>query len=91
MKDVKTKSSTKTPRILTDTARAPKELARKSIIESKEKAKEVAERQQPNGEAADESPEQYAENRIEQTAEETVHRTGDEGFLSGQANHSKGK
>ena len=84
MKDVKTKSSTKTPRILTDTARAPKELARKSIIESKEKAKEVAERQQPNGEAADESPEQYAENRIEQTAEETVHRTGDEASYQGR-------
>lgn len=91
MKDVKTKSSTKTPRILTDTARAPKELARKSIIESKEKAKEVAERQQPNGEAADESPEQYAENRIEQTAEETVHRTGDEASHQGRRIIQKAK
>lgn len=74
MKDIKTRSSEKTLRILTDAARAPRELARKSIIESKEKAKEAAERQQPQ----DESPEQYAENRIEQTAEEAVHRASDE-------------
>ena len=80
MKDVKTRSSTKTPRILTDTARAPKELARKSIIESKEKAKEAAERRQPQ----DESPEQYAENRIERTAEEAVHRAGDEASYQGR-------
>jgi len=87
LKDVKTRSSTKPPRILTDTARAPKELARKSIIESKEKAKEVAERQQPQ----DESPEQYAENRIEQTAEETVHRTGDEASYQGRRIIQKAK
>lgn len=74
MKDIKTRSSEKTLRILTDAARAPRELARKSLIESKEKVKEAAERRQPQ----DESPEQYAENRIEQTAEEAVHRAGDE-------------
>ena len=87
MKDVKTRSSTKTPRILTDTARAPKELARKSILESKEKAKEIAERQQPQ----DESPEQYAENRIEQTADETVHRAGDEVSYQGRQIIQKAK
>ena len=74
MKDIKTRSSEKTLRILTDAARAPRELARKSLIESKEKVKEAAERRQPQ----DESPEQYAENRIEQTAEEAVHRASDE-------------
>jgi len=72
---------------LTDTARAPKELARKSILESKEKAKEVAERQQPQ----DESPEQYAENRIEQTADETVHRAGDEISYQGRQVIQKAK
>lgn len=75
------------PRILTDTARAPKELARKSIIESKEKAKEVAERRQPQ----DESPEQYAENRIEQIAEEAVHRAGDETSYQGRRIIQKAK
>ena len=74
MKDIKTRSSEKTLHILTDAARAPRELARKSLIESKEKVKEAAERRQPQ----DESPEQYAENRIEQTAEEAVHRASDE-------------
>lgn len=74
MKDVKTRPSEKTPRILSDIARAPKELVRKSIIATKEKTQEVTERQQPESE----SPEQYAENRIERTAEETVQRTGQE-------------
>jgi len=72
---------------MTDTARAPKELARKSILESKEKAKEVAERQQPQ----DESPEQYAENRIEQIADETVHRAGDEISYQGRQIIQKAK
>ena len=80
MKDIKTRSSEKTLHILTDAARAPRELARKSLIESKEKVKEAAERRQPQ----DESPEQYAENRIEQTAEEAVHRAGDEAFYQGR-------
>ena len=80
LKDIKTRSSEKTLHILTDAARAPRELARKSLIESKEKVKEAAERRQPQ----DESPEQYAENRIEQTAEEAVHRAGDEAFYQGR-------
>ena len=80
LKDIKTRSSEKTLRILTDAARAPRELARKSLIESKEKVKEAAERRQ----LQDESPEQYAENRIEQTAEEAVHRAGDEAFYQGR-------
>lgn len=46
LKDVKTRPSERTPRILLGAARAPKELAKKSIIEAKEKAKDVAQRQQ---------------------------------------------
>ena len=80
MKDVKTRSPEKTPRILTSVARAPKELAKKSIIEAKEKAKDVAQRQQPQ----EESPEQYAENRMEQAAEEIVYRAGDEVSYQGR-------
>lgn len=87
MKDIKTRSSEKTLRILTDAARAPRELARKSLIESKEKVKEAAERRQPQ----DESPEQYAENRIEQTAEEAVHRAGDEASYQGRRIIQKAK
>lgn len=87
MKDIKTRSSEKTLRILTDAARAPRELARKSLIVSKEKVKEAAERRQPQ----DESPEQYAENRIEQTAEEAVHRAGDEASYQGRRIIQKAK
>lgn len=87
MKDIKTRSSEKTLRILTDVARAPRELARKSLIESKEKVKEAAERRQPQ----DESPEHYAENRIEQTAEEAVHRTSDEASHQGRRIIQKAK
>ena len=87
MKDIKTRSSEKTLRILTDAARAPRELARKSLIESKEKVKEAAERRQPQ----DESPEQYAENRIEQTAEEAVHRASDEASYQGRRIIQKAK
>ena len=87
MKDIKTRSSEKTLRILTDAARAPRELARKSLIESKEKVKEAAERRQTQ----DESPEQYAENRIEQTAEEAVHRASDEASHQGRRIIQKAK
>ncbi len=87
MKDIKTRSSEKTLRILTGAARAPRELARKSLIESKEKVKEAAERRQPQ----DESPEQYAENRIEQTAEEAVHRASDEASHQGRRIIQKAK
>lgn len=87
LKDIKTRSSEKTLRILTDAARAPRELARKSLIESKEKVKEAAERRQPQ----DESPEQYAENRIEQTAEEAVHRASDEASYQGRRIIQKAK
>lgn len=74
LKDIKTKSSEKAPRILSDAARAPKEFTQRSIFSAKEEAQEIAEQQHPQGE----SPEQYAENRIERSAGDTVNRTGQE-------------
>ena len=74
MKDIKTKSSIKTPHTLPDAARMPKELARGSVISIKEQAQEIAEGPQPIGE----SPEQYAENRLTYTADDAAHRTGRE-------------
>ena len=53
---------------MTDAARAPKELMRRSFISAKEQAKEAAERQQPQSE----QPEQYAEERVERTADDVV-------------------
>jgi len=74
MKDIKTKSSGGAPRTLSDTAHAPKELARKTALSAKENAREASERQQPQNE----SPEQYAENRLERAADDTVHRARQE-------------
>lgn len=74
MKSIKTKPVEKTPRELSRSAKVPKELLRKTIIQAREKAQETAERWQPIGE----SPEQYAENSIELKANDTVHRAGHE-------------
>ena len=74
MKDIKTKPTEKAPRELSQAARTPKELVRKAVLQAEGKAQETAERQQP----VSESPVQYAENRIERTAGDTVHRAGQE-------------
>lgn len=52
----------------------PRELLHKSIEQTYKNAQEAAEYSQPMGE----SPEQYAENRLERTTDDTVHRTGRE-------------
>lgn len=70
MKDIKTKSTDRAPRLMTDAARAPKELMRRSLISAKEQAQETAATQQQG-----ESPAEYAEDRIERTAEDAVWRT----------------
>lgn len=80
MRDIKTKSTERTPRVMTDVARAPKELARRSLLSAKEQAKEAAERQQTQSE----QPEQYAEERVERTADDAVHRAGDEAVHRGK-------
>lgn len=74
MKNIKTKPIDNTPRGLSRFTKIPKELIRKSIIQIHENARENVERQQPQGE----SQEQYAENRLESTADNTMHRTGQE-------------
>ena len=80
MRDIKTKSTERTPRVMTDAARASKELARRSLLSAKEQAKEAAERQQTQSE----QPEQYAEERVERTADDAVHRAGDEAVHRGK-------
>ncbi len=64
MKNIKIKPARKTPRVLTDAACAPKELARKSMLAAQEKIKESAE-QPPQ---QNETPTEYAETRIEYAA-----------------------
>ena len=68
MKDIRTRSSGRTPRTLSHDARMPKELARRALLSAEAKAREIVERQPP-----DESPERYAEERVERTAEEMTH------------------
>ena len=80
MRDIKTKQTDNAPRVMTDAARAPKELARRSLLSAKEQAKEAAERQQTQSE----QPEQYAEERVERTADDAVHRAGDEAVHRGK-------
>lgn len=80
MKDIKTKLSDRALRPMTDAARAPKELMRRSFISAKEQAKEAAEQQQPQSE----QPEQYAEERVERAADDAAHNVGDELLYRGK-------
>lgn len=59
MRDIKTRNTDRSPRVMNNAARAPKELARRSLISSKNKAEETI----INSDAG-ESPTEYAENRI---------------------------
>lgn len=73
MRDIKERPRDRTPRVMDSAARAPKELARRSLLSAKEQAQGTAAPQQ-----RDESPTEYAESRVERTAEDTIHRTGQE-------------
>ncbi|MDO4544359.1 MAG: hypothetical protein Q4C01_07380 [Clostridia bacterium] len=53
MKDVKTRSTDNTPRTLTNAARAPKELTRKMVMETRDTAELQS--------SQEENPTQYAE------------------------------
>ena len=80
MKDIKTKSTDRAPRLRTSETRAPKEFMRRSLALANDKAKEAAERQQPQSE----QPEQYAEERVERTADDAAHNVGDELLYRGK-------
>lgn len=73
MRDIKERPRDRTPRIMNNAARAPKELARRSLLSAKEQAQETAASQQ-----RDESPTEYAESRVERTSEDVARRTGQE-------------
>lgn len=76
LKEVKTKESGNAPKILTDTARAPKELAKRSMLQAKERARIASQRPETQ---QDDSPDRYAENRVEQTSEVIAHKTAEGG------------
>lgn len=59
MRDIKTRNTDRSPRVMNNAARAPKELARRSLISSKKQAEETIVKSDDS-----ESPTQYAENQI---------------------------
>lgn len=59
MRDIKTRNTDRSPRVMNNAARAPKELARRSLISSKKQAEETIVKSDDS-----ESPTEYAENRI---------------------------
>ena len=59
MRDIKTRNTDRSPRVMNNAARAPKELVRRSLISSKKRAEETIVKSDDS-----ESPTQYAENRI---------------------------
>lgn len=59
MRDIKTRNTDRSPRVMNNAARAPKELVRRSLISSKKQAEETIVKSDDS-----ESPIAYAENRI---------------------------
>ena len=65
MKDIKEKVRDHTPKIRNPASRLPKELVRSVILETKEKSRMVGDHM--GRETGEESPVEYAGNRIERT------------------------
>ncbi len=76
MKNIKTRPTKKAPRELSPSAKIPKELLRKFSTQTQK----TAERQLPQAE----SPEQYAENCIEHTANNVTNRAGQGAYKRGK-------
>ena len=68
MRDIKTRNTDRSPRVMNNAARAPKELARRSLISSKKQAEETIVKSDDS-----ESPTEYAESQIgeKQRAQQT--------------------
>lgn len=79
LRDIKERPTDRTPRVMDSAARAPKELARRSLLSAKEQAQETAATQQQGG-----SPTEYAESRVERTADDAAHNVGDELLYRGK-------
>lgn len=68
MRDIKTRSADRAPRVKDYAARAPKELVRRTAISMKEQAEETAAKAEQS-----DSPAQYAENKAESAAYDAAH------------------
>ena len=83
MKDIKEKVRDHTPKIRNPASRLPKELVRSVILETKEKSRMVGDHM--GRETGEESPVEYAGNRIERTEQ----RVGKEGALAAYSGGKK--
>lgn len=83
MKDIKEKVRDHTPKIRNPASRLPKELVRSVMLETKEKSRMVGD--QMGRETGEESPVEYAGNRIERTEQ----RVGKEGALAAYSGGKK--
>lgn len=83
LKDIKEKVRDHTPKIRNPASRLPKELVRSVILETKEKSRMVGDHM--GRETGEESPVEYAGNRIERTEQ----RVGKEGALAAYSGGKK--
>lgn len=79
MRDIKTRPSDRTPRVMNNAARAPKELARRSLISSKKQAEETIVKSDYS-----ESPTEYAENQIDEKTKSAADRVKQNTVQSGK-------
>lgn len=83
MKDIKEKVRDHTPKLRNPASRLPKELVRSAMLETKEKSRMVGDHMRR--ETGEESPVEYAENRIERIEQ----RVGKEGALAAYSGGKK--
>lgn len=74
MKDIKTKEHNRSPKVLEKASRMPKELAKKTVLEAKEKSLEGS--RLSEGAEHQESPAQYASDKTEGAAKRIAEDTG---------------
>ena len=74
MKDIREKVTEKQPKIRNPVSRLPKELVRSAVLEAKEKLRELP--GQAGAGQGEESPTEYAGNRIEAAESRLADKTG---------------
>lgn len=79
MRDIKTRNTDRSPRVMNNAARAPKELARRSLISSKKQAEETIVKSDDS-----ESPTEYAENQIGEKTKSAADRVKQNTVQSGK-------
>lgn len=82
MKDIREKVTEKQPKIRNPASRLPKELVRSAVLEAKEKSRELP--GQAGAGQGEESPTEYAGNRIEAAESRLADKTGQAAYQGGK-------